>query len=138
MTPPRDFLLNWQEMDAAPVPGTYLCSLDALGASGAKGVNFENGDKRFSLFLVTTEGSGPRAYVNRCPHAGTPLEIFPDRFLTCERDAIVCASHGARFRIEDGLCISGPCVGKHLTKIPIETIGSNAHIARAQTNRGSK
>ena len=138
MTPLQDSLPNWQEMDAAPEPGTRLCSLDALDVSGAKGVDFENGDKRFSLFLVAAEDSGLCAYVNQCPHAGTPLEIFPDRFLTRERDAIVCASHGARFRIEDGLCISGPCAGKHLTKIPIETIGSNAHIARTQTNRGSK
>ncbi|MCY4035582.1 MAG: Rieske 2Fe-2S domain-containing protein [Hyphomicrobiales bacterium] len=138
MTPSQMHLPDWQEMDAAPEQGTRLCSLDAINASGAKGIDFENGDKRFSLFLVMAKDSKPRAYVNRCPHAGTPLEIFPDRFLTRGRDAIVCASHGARFRIEDGLCTSGPCAGKHLTKIPIETIGSNAYIARAQNSRGSK
>ena len=138
MTSPQGFLSNWQDMEGAPDPGTRLCSLDALDTSGAHGIDFEDGDKRFSLFLVMARDSEPCAYVNQCPHAGTPLEIFPDRFLTRERDAIVCASHGARFRLEDGLCTSGPCVGKHLTKIPIETIGANAHIARAQTNRGSK
>ena len=37
-----------------------------------------------------------------------------DRFLTREKDLILCATHGALFRIGDGHCISGPCEGQRL------------------------
>jgi nitrite reductase/ring-hydroxylating ferredoxin subunit len=33
--------------------------------------------------------------------------------------AIVCSAHGARFRIEDGLCTSGPCHGESLEAVPV-------------------
>ena len=32
----------------------------------------------------------------------------------------VCATHGARFRLEDGRCVDGPCAGAALTPIEIE------------------
>lgn len=56
-------------------------------------------------------------YVNACPHIGVPLEIVPHRFLDGPGRAIVCAVHGARFRIEDGFCLSGPCAGDTLEAV---------------------
>ena len=32
---------------------------------------------------------------------------------------LVCNSHGARYRPEDGLCVSGPCEGSHLRELPL-------------------
>ena len=51
-------------------------------------------------------------YIDRCPHNGTPLAVFPDRYLTRERDLLLCGTHGALFRIGDGRCIAGPCEGR--------------------------
>lgn len=34
-----------------------------------------------------------------------------------KRDAILCSAHGARFRIEDGFCSSGPCYGESLEAV---------------------
>jgi nitrite reductase/ring-hydroxylating ferredoxin subunit len=65
------------------------------------------------------EGDKVFAYVNRCPHAGHPLNIGPNDFLTADCTHIVCNSHGATFEIASGLCIAGPCVGAGLEKIPI-------------------
>jgi nitrite reductase/ring-hydroxylating ferredoxin subunit len=59
-------------------------------------------------------------YVNRCPHVGTPLDWIPHDFLDRERRHVVCATHGAVFRIEDGLCLAGPCQGDRLEPFPIE------------------
>ena len=36
---------------------------------------------------------------------------------------ILCATHGALFRIEDGHCLSGPCVGESLTPLPVSIEG---------------
>jgi len=57
-------------------------------------------------------------YVNSCPHISAPLDFMPGRFLTPEKDLILCSSHGALFRIEDGHCVHGPCIGKHLDAVP--------------------
>ena len=51
-----------------------------------------------SLFVVRT-GATVRAYENSCPHTGGPLDWVPDQFLTREKDMILCATHGALFRI---------------------------------------
>ena len=34
---------------------------------------------------------------------------MPDRFLSADGSLIVCATHGAEFRITDGECLRGPC-----------------------------
>lgn len=60
-----------------------------------------------------------RGYVDSCPHAGWPLAGPSGRHLTRENDLILCAGHGALFRIEDGACLSGPCAGKSLTPWPV-------------------
>lgn len=59
------------------------------------------------------------AYVNTCPHAGHALDWKPDHFLTSDRAFIQCASHGALFEIESGLCVAGPCGGKRLRALPV-------------------
>ena len=50
----------------------------------------------------------------------SPLAPVPDRYLTRENDLILCGSHGALFRIGNGLCVAGPCAGKHLRPVPLQ------------------
>ncbi len=68
-------------------------------------------------FLVRVDG-GWRAYVNRCPHVGTPLDLWPNEFLA-EDGRLVCATHGARFDPASGACVAGPCAGDALTPLPV-------------------
>lgn len=105
-------------MTSGPPPGTPLCALDALQATGAKGVLVTANGARYDLFIIATP-QGPLGYINACPHRGTPLETFDDRFWDTARETIVCSTHGARFRPSDGLCLSGPCRGKMLAPIPL-------------------
>ena len=53
-----------------------------------------------------------------------------DRFLTREQDLILCNSHGARFQIENGICVSGPCPGASLEPVELR-IDKNQIIADA-------
>ncbi len=100
-------------MGATPPPGRPLCRVADLPDPGAKGFVFQEGEDLFQGFLVR-RGSEVFGYIDRCPHAGFPLALDPDRYLTREGDAILCSSHGALFRLADGLCVSGPCAGKRL------------------------
>jgi len=42
-----------------------------------------------------------------------------DRYLNRTKDRILCSGHGALFRLEDGVCTSGPCAGEALTLWPV-------------------
>jgi nitrite reductase/ring-hydroxylating ferredoxin subunit len=70
------------------------------------------------LFAVHHFREGILLYVNRCPHLGVPLDWLPGQFLTTDGARIMCATHGAEFRISDGYCVKGPCRGEALTKVP--------------------
>jgi nitrite reductase/ring-hydroxylating ferredoxin subunit len=49
----------------------------------------------------------------------------PDGFLTRDRKRFLCTTHGAQFRLHDGLCTTGPCKGKSLTALAIERDGED-------------
>jgi nitrite reductase/ring-hydroxylating ferredoxin subunit len=107
---------------ARPAAGVALCALAALPEPGARGFTFRRGDFLFSGFVVRA-GGDVRGFVDRCPHAGFPLALFGDRYLTREGDLVICASHGALFRPLDGVCVGGPCAGARLTPWPVRVEG---------------
>lgn len=95
-----------------------LCALDALPEPGSRG--FGTGSEGCgAAFFVVRRGQTVRAYRNRCPHMGLNLEWLPDNFLDEDGEFIVCASHGACFRIEDGVCVAGPCTGERLEPVAV-------------------
>ncbi|MBI2205040.1 MAG: Rieske 2Fe-2S domain-containing protein [Candidatus Rokubacteria bacterium] len=73
-------------------------------------------------FLVHAR-DGYRAYVNRCPHVGTPLDLFPNEFLSDDGREIVCSTHGAIFEPATGRCLGGPCAGDRLTPLTVQRDG---------------
>ncbi len=92
-----------------------LCELSELKENQSKG--FVIDDK--PIFAVKKTGK-ISVYKNRCPHLGIQLEMVPDQFLDSTHSLIQCSMHGALFRIEDGLCISGPCFDQHLDPVNFE------------------
>ena len=80
-----------------------LCRLDDLVDGSAKGFPPPPGGFT-GLFAVR----------------GTPLEWTADRFLSHDGSLIICATHGAEFRIADGECLRGPCFGERLEPVMIQ------------------
>jgi nitrite reductase/ring-hydroxylating ferredoxin subunit len=105
---------------ARPAAGVVLCRLDAIENPGAKGFRFREGEAEWAGFVLR-RGDGVVGYVDSCPHAGWPLAMF-DRYLTREKDMIVCSGHGALFSL-DGTCVAGPCAGDRLEAWPVEVVG---------------
>ncbi len=95
-----------------------ICALEDIPDPGSREFSWGEGGWPLELFVVR-QGDRAFAYHNRCPHAGHELNWQPDRFLTSERDLILCQSHGARFTIAEGFCVLGPCPGASLRSIPL-------------------
>jgi nitrite reductase/ring-hydroxylating ferredoxin subunit len=99
-----------------------------LDDPGARGFDVGPGAWPLQMFVVRN-GDAVWGYVNRCPHAGHPLNWLPDRFLSPDATLIQCASHGARFAIDTGLCVLGPCPGRSLTRVPLHKDGADIFLS---------
>jgi nitrite reductase/ring-hydroxylating ferredoxin subunit len=96
-----------------------VCRLTDLDEHAARAFTIGTGDWPLRGFVVRT-GTEVRGYVNRCPHAGHPLNLLPNRFLTPDGALILCSSHGAVFEKQTGYCVAGPCAGRSLRAVPLE------------------
>ncbi|WP_313800900.1 Rieske 2Fe-2S domain-containing protein [Sphingobium sp.] len=96
----------------------HLCDLDDLHVGSARGFDaIEDGPR---VFVVMQHGGRVAGYVDLCPHFwSTGLAWRRDAYLTPDRQHIRCAAHGALFGIDDGVCISGPCLGQRLTPVDL-------------------
>jgi nitrite reductase/ring-hydroxylating ferredoxin subunit len=103
-----------------------LCRADEVAEGQGRGFRLGQGTEQVAVFVIRS-GGALRGYVNSCPHIGTPLDWLPDRFFG--RDGLLlCGTHGARFRPEDGLCVWGPCAGKSLRQAPIAVEGEEIYL----------
>jgi nitrite reductase/ring-hydroxylating ferredoxin subunit len=95
--------------------GRRLCRVADIPDGGSRGFGPAPGS--FTGLFAVRRGDRVLIYVNSCPHLGVALDWAPDRFLTADGARIICATHGAEFRIEDGLCLRGPCRGERLRTV---------------------
>jgi nitrite reductase/ring-hydroxylating ferredoxin subunit len=102
-------------MDLSCIP---LCKRTDIPDPGTREFSIELFSPPLTLFIVR-QGDAVYAYVNRCPHTGVELNWQPNVFLDIDHQHLQCATHGALFRIEDGYCIYGPCLGASLTAVPL-------------------
>ena len=96
-----------------------VCSFEELPDPGCREFRIGEGDWPFKGFVVR-RGDNVYAYQNYCMHVGHPLNWQPDNFLTEDGGLIVCASHGAMYEIDSGVCVAGPCPGKTLKRVDVE------------------
>jgi nitrite reductase/ring-hydroxylating ferredoxin subunit len=95
-----------------------LCRADTIAEGKGRSFRLGEGTHQSAVFVIRT-GDAFRGYVNSCPHIGTPLDWLPDRFFDRTGEHLLCGTHGALFRPEDGLCVRGPCVGKRLVPLAV-------------------
>ncbi len=104
-----------------------LCGLDEV-ADGA-GRAFRLGDEAaVPDLIVVRRGDHVWAYANNCPHNHIPLDLLHPRFVTHDGEWIVCSTHEAVFRFEDGHCEDGPCKGRSLEPVAITVIAGRVHV----------
>ena len=74
---------------------------------------------RLDAILINDQGNY-YAYVNRCRHMPTPLDFVRDEFYSDDRRYLQCYTHGALYEFASGLCVSGPCKGESLYRLPVQ------------------
>ena len=72
-----------------------------------------------SVVLIKHEGD-VKAYLNNCPHQNVPLNEAYKIDVNPFEKTMKCSVHDAFFRIEDGLCIEGPCWDEALVSVDVE------------------
>jgi len=125
-------------LQCRPAPGTALCRAADIAPGKAHVATFRSGSMLFEMFVLRPPADaavaeaaatdGLVAYVNDCPHANTPLDWQPGQFLSADKRLILCATHGAEFRIGDGYCVRGPCFGAYLIPVPIAVRDGTVYI----------
>jgi nitrite reductase/ring-hydroxylating ferredoxin subunit len=99
-------------------PSEWRCPAGDVAPGHTAKFRLQCGDRRVNGFVVNHDGAY-RAYVNRCPHVGTPLDLWENEFLAEDGRTIVCATHGAVFDPATGDCLAGPCAGDALATLSV-------------------
>jgi len=72
-----------------------------------------------TLILLRLADGGAVAWRNACPHMGIELDWEAARVISRDGRWLRCTGHGALFRPEDGLCVTGPCAGESLRRVAV-------------------
>ncbi len=79
-------------------------------------------------FVIAHAGK-PYAYLNQCAHVAMELDWQAGQFFDSEGEHLICASHGALYRADTGVCVAGPCLGKQLTPVPLKIHNSTLYVS---------
>ncbi len=107
-----------------------LCAAAEIPEGEGRGFVFGGGTEREAVFVIRWRGVF-RAYRNRCPHIGSPLDWPENRFFDAAGHHLMCRMHGAVFRPEDGVCVAGPCVGRALAPVAIRLADGDIFMVEA-------
>ncbi|MAR57155.1 MAG: (2Fe-2S)-binding protein [Rickettsiales bacterium] len=78
--------------------------------------------------IVVLAGDGkPRVYLNECKHIPIPLDAGTAELLDEDSGMLFCGTHGALYRLEDGYCVAGPCMGEALDPLPFR-VDDEGHV----------
>lgn len=100
-----------------------ICSVDDIEERRARGFELDG----TSLFALKLDGQ-VFVYRNRCPHLGVELNWQEDQFFDLDDALLQCATHGALFDPETGLCLAGPCRGQSLEALPFHIENGGIHV----------
>lgn len=102
--------------------GTVLAKLADLPEGSVRVVDLAEDEFPPVTALLVRDGEQVHAYLNRCPHAGRPLNFGPGSCTTPDGELLQCHAHGALFEKATGLCIAGPCVDDSLRRLPVAVV----------------
>jgi len=107
----------------------FLCKKSEFDNQDCKGLSLSDKKEDQDIFIVKRSGQY-YAYDNRCPHTGASLNWQPDVFMDYDNFYIQCSIHAARFEVESGFCVWGPCANQSLRKREIKIVGDDIFLVK--------
>jgi nitrite reductase/ring-hydroxylating ferredoxin subunit len=98
-----------------------------LGDRETAKFTFTDGADRKEGFVIARKGK-LFAYRNECRHIPMTMDWVENRFLSRDGCFIQCATHGARYEVDTGLCVDGPPAGETLRSLKVSIDGNDAII----------
>lgn len=108
-----------------------VCASEELGPGEVKVVRISDdrdGTPREALVLRGSDGE-VRAYLNRCQHIPIPLDSGTRQFLDRDKRYLECMTHGAIYRLDDGVCVGGPCRGERLRHVYVRSTAGRVTVS---------
>ncbi len=79
--------------------------------------------------IVVRRGERFIAYRNQCAHMAVPLNLLDRVAMSPNGELLLCDHHYATFRVDDGYCTEGPCMGESLTAVALDVRDGAVFIA---------
>ena len=107
-------------MPEASLEPRRLCAAEEL-VDGGVGVRFavRVNTREIGAFVVRYDGAA-HGYLNQCAHVPMELDWQEGQFFDSAGLYLMCATHGATYAPDTGLCVGGPCKRATLAKLRIE------------------
>lgn len=112
-----------------------VCRDDEIGPGEVRRVSLGVDDegRPFQAMVLRDEDGTLVAYRNLCRHLPVPLDGGTGELLTEDRAYLVCGTHGATYRLGDGVCVDGPCEGEVLERLRTRVEAGDVYVARDST-----
>ncbi|GAA5787359.1 Rieske 2Fe-2S domain-containing protein [Chitiniphilus shinanonensis] len=115
-------------------PGQRICDLTQLPDRGL-GVRFalDYAGERRNAFVINFHGR-VHGYLNSCAHIPVELDYRAGDFFDLSGAYLVCATHGAYYAPDNGMCLGGPCPGRSLTPVALQLRDDGVYLADEPIN----
>jgi nitrite reductase/ring-hydroxylating ferredoxin subunit len=112
----------------------WVCREDELIQGAVRVAQLgRDADGRPVQALVLRNGTGGIvAYRNLCKHLPVPLDGGTGKVLAEDGAHLICGTHGATYRLEDGYCVEGPCEGASLEPLRVRVAAGNLYVSRSR------
>ncbi len=100
-----------------------FCDAEAIGAGWVQPFTLAQAGaggavEPYPVVIVRAGKQEYFAYVNSCPNGQHPLYDGPAQIPDSGERVLICGTDGAKFQVETGVCIEGPCKGGRLESRP--------------------
>lgn len=101
-----------------------VCADDSLGEKATAKFRIGKAKHAREGFVIRVDGQ-LHAYRNECRHVPMTMDWVENRFVSRDGCWIQCATHGALYEMNTGLCVAGPPAGETLHRLSVEVREGN-------------
>jgi nitrite reductase/ring-hydroxylating ferredoxin subunit len=120
------------------VAEVWVCRSLELAEGAVRTAHLGQDDQGLPIMaLLVRERSGAIvAYRNLCRHLPVPLDGGTGELLSEDGAHLVCGTHGAIYRLQDGYCVDGPCEGLALQRLFVREENGDLYVSDEPDDAG--